>query len=98
MEKIQKPELTPLDKGSALKTLQVTALTGMRMPPHHTTKEAVIIVQEGEALLKMPNVDHRLRQGAVFIVPAGAEHSLEIIQDFKAIAIMATDSEINFNQ
>ncbi|CAL66366.1 cupin domain-containing protein [Christiangramia forsetii] len=98
MEPIQKPELTPLDKGSSLKTLQVTALTGWSMPPHHTTKEAVIVVQEGEALLKMPNVDHRLKQGAVFIIPAGVEHSLEIIQDFKAIAIMATDSEINFKQ
>ncbi len=98
METIQKPELTLLDKGSSLKTLQVIALAGMRMPPHHTTKEAVIVVQEGEALLKMPNVDHRLRQGTVFIIPAGIEHSLEIKKDFKAIAIMAADSEINFKQ
>ncbi len=96
MEAIQKPELTPLDKGNSLKTLQITALTGMRMPSHYTTKEAVIVVQEGEALLKMPNVDHRLKTGAVFIIPAGAEHSMEIKNDFKAIAIMATDSDINF--
>lgn len=98
METIQKPELTPLDKGKYLKTLQVTALAGMIMPPHLTTKEAVIIVQEGEALLKMPNLDHRLRQGAVFIIPAGVEHSLEIKSDFKAVAIMAVDSEIKFKE
>ncbi|TVZ28626.1 Cupin domain-containing protein [Gillisia sp. Hel_I_86] len=96
MEKIQKPELTPLDIGDSLKTLQVTALAGMRMPPHYTTKEAVIVVHQGEALLKMPNVDHRLKQGAVFIVPAGVEHTLEIIKDFKAVVIMGADSDINF--
>ena len=96
METIQKPELTPLDKGSALKTLQVTALTGMRMPPHYATKEAIIVVQKGEALLKMRNVDHRLKTGAVIIIPAGVEHSLEIEKGFKAIVIMAKDADINF--
>lgn len=98
METIEKPDLTLIDEGKSLKTLRITAMAGMKMPTHHTTKEAVIVVQEGEALLKMPNVDHRLRQGAVFIIPAGIEHSLEIKEDFKAIAILAADSEINFKQ
>lgn len=96
MEIDQKPELTLIDKGNFLKTLQVTALKGMKMPPHHTSKEAVIVVQEGEATLKMPNVDHSLKQGTVFIIPAGVNHSLEINKDFKATVIMALDAEINF--
>lgn len=98
METVQKPELTLIDKGKSFKTLQVTALAGMIMPPHHTTKEAVIVVQEGEALLKMPNVDHILKKGTSFIIPSGIEHSLEINKDFKAVAIMAVDSEIKFKE
>lgn len=96
METTQKPDLTPLDEGKSLKTLKVNALAGMKMPPHHTTKEAVIVVEEGEALLKMSNKDHTLKQGSVLIIPAGLDHSLEIKKDFTATVIMAIDSEIKF--
>ncbi len=93
---INKPELTPIEMGDSIKTLQVKGLAGMIMPPHHSTKEAVIVVQEGQALLKMPESDHLLKKGSTFIIPAGKEHTLTIQKDFKAVAIMAVDSEINF--
>ncbi len=93
---ISKPELTPLEVGDSIKTIQVTGLAGMTMSPHHSTKEAVIVVQEGQALLKMPESDHLLKKGSTFIIPAGKEHTLTIQKDFKAVAIMAVDSEINF--
>ncbi len=96
MEVISKPELMPLQIGDSIKILQVKGLAGMTMPPHHSTKEAVIVVQEGQALLKMPDCDHLLEKGATLIIPAGKEHTLKIQKDFKAIAIMATDSQINF--
>ncbi len=93
---ISKPELTPLEKGDSIKTIQITGLTGMTMPPHHSTKEAVIVVQEGQALLKMPESEHLLGKGSTFIIPAGKEHTLTIQKDFIAIAIMGVDSEINY--
>ncbi len=96
MEVMHKPELMPLEIGDSIKTLQVKGLAGMIMPPHHSTKEAVIVVQEGQALLKMPGSDHLLKKGTTFIVPAGKEHTLTIQKDFKAIAIMAIDSQIIF--
>jgi len=96
LEVISKPELTLLEVGHSTKTLQVKGLAGMTMPPHHSTKEAVIVVQEGQALLKMPDSDHLLKKGSTFIIPAGKEHTLTVQEDFKAIAIMAVDSEINF--
>jgi len=96
VEVISKPELTPLEVGDSIKTMQVKGLAGMIMPPHHSTKEAVIVVQEGQALLKMPDSDHLLKKGSTCIIPAGKEHTLTIQEDFKAIAIMAVDSEINF--
>jgi quercetin dioxygenase-like cupin family protein len=96
MEIANKPELTPLALGNMFKALQVAGRTGMKMPPHHSTGEAVIMVQKGEALLQMPDGQHLLKAGNCFIVPAKKEHTLTIIKDFTAIAIMAVESEINF--
>jgi quercetin dioxygenase-like cupin family protein len=96
MELINKPEVTPLKFGNSFKTLQINGLAGTQMPEHHSTKEAVIVVQEGQALLKMGDSNHKLRKGSVFIIPAANNHSLKIIEDFKAVAIMANNSEINF--
>ena len=96
MDVLNKPELTALHVGDSLKTIEVTALAGMIMPPHHTTKEAVIVVKEGRALLKMPTTVHVLQKGMALTIPARAEHSLEVKEDFKAGVIMAVDSEIVF--
>lgn len=96
METLNRPELIHLDKGKLFKTFQVKGLAGMIMPPHHSTKEAVIVVQEGKALLRMPKSDHILNEGSTFIIPGGVDHKLDILEDFKAIAIMAIDSELNF--
>ena len=96
MKVLNKPELNLLRTGNSLKTLEVSGLAGMIMPSHHTTKEAVLVVQEGRALLKMPTTVHVLQKGMSFTIPAHAVHSLEIKDDFKAIVIMAMDSEIEF--
>ncbi|MCG2462530.1 cupin domain-containing protein [Flavobacteriaceae bacterium F89] len=96
MEVLNKPELTHLNLGESFKTLQITGSAGMVMPTHHSTKEAVIVVQKGKALLQMPKTDHVLYAGSTFIIPAGVEHKLDLLEDFKAIAIMAVDSELNF--
>ena len=98
METLNKPELNLLHEGSSLKTLQVSALGGMFMPLHHATKETVIVVQQGSAILKMAKTEHVLKEGTSFIIPALVEHSLEIKTDFKAIAIMAVDSDIEFKK
>ncbi len=91
-----KPEMTPLTMGNIFKVLQVEGSKGMKMPPHHSTQEAVIVVQKGEALLQMPDGEHLLEAGDSFIIPAKKEHSLSILKDLKALAIMAVESEIIF--
>lgn len=98
METLNKPELNLLKSGSSLKTLQISASSGMVMPLHHATKEAVIVIQEGEALLKMSDSEQQLTKGMTYIIPALVNHSLEIKKDFKAIAIMAVDSDIAFQK
>lgn len=96
MENSNKPEMTPLSKGEIFKTLNITAKAGMVMPLHHSTKEAVIVVLKGEAILKMPDGEHKLSQDSTFIIPAMVEHSLKINSDFHAIAIMENTSAIEF--
>ena len=96
MENSNKPEMTPLNNGKTFKTLNITAKAGMEMPLHHSTKEAVIVVLEGEAILKMPDGEHSLKEGTTFIIPAMIEHSLKIRTDFHAIAIMENTSAIEF--
>lgn len=85
-----------LEKGKTFKVLQVHAKAGMIMPQHHTTQEAVISVQEGEALLKMADGDHLMKKGVAKIIGAGEDHSLEVKTDFKALVTMALHSEIEF--
>ncbi|MCK0189819.1 cupin domain-containing protein [Arenibacter sp. F20364] len=96
MEVLNRPELTHLQVGENLKILQIKAQAGTGMPVHHSTHEAVIVVQEGEAILKTNNADHILKKGTSMLIPAGMEHSLSILKEFKAIAIMAKNSNINF--
>lgn len=64
------------------------------MPEHISTKEAVIIVQKGTAILKMKGIDHVLKVNESFIVPSGEKHGLQITEDFQAFVIMESGSEI----
>ncbi len=97
MEKtIEKPVMTPLKVGESFRTFNVTGKKGMEMPEHISTKEAVVIVQEGSALLKIDGKEQTLEKEGVYIIPAKKPHSLQLLTDFKAVALMAMDSEIEF--
>lgn len=97
MEVLNRPQLTHLEIGKKLKVLQIQASANMGMPEHNSSHEAVIVVQEGKAILKTKDTNYILKKGSTMLVPAGLEHSLTVLKDFKAVAIMATDSIINFN-
>ncbi|MBU2903229.1 AraC family ligand binding domain-containing protein [Arenibacter algicola] len=96
MEVLNRPQLTHLQVGENLKVLQIEALADMGMPEHSSSHEAVIVVQEGKAILKTKDTNYVLKKGSTMLVPARLKHSLTVINDFKAVAIMATDSIINF--
>lgn len=96
METAQKPKMEVLDKGEEFKTLQITAQAGMIMPAHHSTREVVVIIQQGRALLKLPDGNQEVRPGSAVIIPPGTDHSLEIREKFVAHAVMKLDSEIEF--
>lgn len=92
------PKLVTLKSGESFKVYQVTGLTGMKMPLHHSTKEAVVIVQEGYAQLKIDEIKHMLLEGSSFIIPAHQNHTLSVKAKFKALIMMSQDSNIEFVQ
>lgn len=96
MKIIDTPQVTILQSGNSVKVLQVTGDEGMNMPEHFCTKEAVIIIQKGSAVLKMNGKEYSLIQAQSFIIPAGTGHTLSIKERFRAIVMMSIDSEIKF--
>lgn len=98
MQVLNTPQLTHLQIGEGLKIWQIEALKDMGMPEHNSSHEAVIVVQEGKAILKTEHKEYVLKKGSTMLVPAGLEHSHSVLKDFKKVAIMATDSIINFKK
>jgi len=98
MNILNKPELIQLNAGDSFKIIQITGKAGMGMPLHHSTKEAVVIVQEGTAILHMHDREYQLAKGDYFIIPAHEKHSLLLKTDFKAIGVLPLDSTIEFEQ
>lgn len=96
LKKVNMPELKISQKGKTYKVFEVTGESGAEMPPHISTKEAIVIVQDGEATLKIKSENNQLKENDVFIVPAATVHSLLIKNKFKAKVIMQIDSEIEF--
>ena len=96
METMNRPRLKNLSHGESHKVLEIEGNHGMFMPPHHSTGEAVIVIKKGSVLIKMPDTEHKLEVGNILIIPAKKEHTLTALKEFKALVIMALDSEIYF--
>jgi quercetin dioxygenase-like cupin family protein len=92
------PKLVTLRTGESFKVYQVTGHAGMKMPLHYSTKEAVVIIQEGFAQLKINDIKHILQEGGTFIIPAHQNYTLSLKTKFKALGIMSLDSNIEFVQ
>ena len=98
METPNKPDLALVKRGESIKVFKVTGRAGMMMPLHHSTKEAVVIVQEGSALLKIGEKQLLLQEGDAFVIPAAQNHSLSVETGLKAFVVMALDSSIEFEK
>ncbi len=91
-----KPKMSIVQTGSRFKVLKVTGTKGMQMPSHLSTKEAVIIVLQGEALLDLTGKQFHLNVNDSAIIPANEPHTLLIKDTFQANVIMEIESEIKF--
>lgn len=91
-----KPEMSIDKTGNRFKVLKVTGKEGSQMPSHFSTKEAVIIVLQGEAILNLTETKIYLKVNDTAIIPANEPHTLEIKGNFHATVIMEVDSAIQF--
>lgn len=91
-----KPEMSILQIGNKFKVLKVTGVKGAEMPSHFSTKEAVIIVLQGEAILSLSAKQIHLKTNDSAIIPANEAHTLQIKEAFQADVIMEIDSDIKF--
>ncbi|HET8810797.1 MAG TPA: cupin domain-containing protein [Flavobacteriaceae bacterium] len=93
---MERPSMNPLKMGAEFKTFSVSGKKGMEMPEHISTKEAVVMIKKGKALLKIDGEEQELHENELHIIPAGKPHSLLLLEDFEAFALMQKSSEIEF--
>jgi quercetin dioxygenase-like cupin family protein len=96
MKTLNMPELIALNAVDTFKILQVSGNAGMKMPLHHVTKETVVMVQKGSALLTMDEEQHMLMEGSTFVIPARQNYSFSLKTGFKALMITSQDTKIKF--
>src|SRR5688500_2875711 len=97
MKTKEAPQIIIRQAGNAVKVLQVTGDEGITIPEHFCTKEAVLVVQKGTAILTMDGKENALTRDQSFIIPGGKKHTLHIKEKFQAVVIMDIYSEIKFN-
>jgi quercetin dioxygenase-like cupin family protein len=96
LELLTKPQINILDTGKEYKILKVTGVKGTQIASHLCTKEAIIIILKGAALLKLGDVEILLNSDESAIIPASVPHALFIKENLTANVIMSVDSEIKF--
>lgn len=96
MKTIEKPLLSLLHLGEQFKVLEVTGNAEADMPLHYCTSEAVVSVQQGEAILTIDGTGKKLNPGTSVILPARKKHYLRVVEPLKALVVMAKEATIEF--
>lgn len=85
-----------LEKNDHYKILKVELPAGADMPRHFATSDAFVIVESGNALLICKGETNELVKGSTLSIPSHEPHILKVIQDFKALVVMAGDAVITY--
>lgn len=96
MEKITPPKVKTLALGSQLTAKQMQANAGELLPEHLASIESIVLVQEGECVLKMNGKDHVLKEGDAIVVPPEVKHQIKANTDFKAVHFMPNEIKFKF--
>ena len=86
-----------LEKNGCYQILQVELPAGTSMPRHYATSDAFVIVESGNALLICKGETAELVKGSKLSIPSHEPHILKVIQDFKALVVMAGDAVITYS-
>ncbi|QKJ28215.1 cupin domain-containing protein [Mucilaginibacter mali] len=85
-----------LEKNDHYQVLKVELPAGTQMPRHFATSAAFVIVESGNALLICKGETSELSKGSTCSIPSHEPHILKVIQDFKALIIMAGNAVITY--
>lgn len=96
MKEVTKPNVKQMAKGKKFNAKQMSAKAGELLPEHVASLESVLVVIEGECIIKLDGKNNNLSQGDSFVVPAEIKHQIEAVTDFKAIHVMPNDIEFEF--
>ncbi len=96
MEKVTKPKVKTLATGGELLAKQMQAKSGEVLPKHLASVESILLVHEGECILRIEGEDKVLKQGEAFVVPPQIKHQIKAKTDFKAVHFMPKSIEFQF--
>ncbi len=85
-----------LTKNNHYKVVQVELPAGTNMPRHFATSDAFVIVENGNALLIYKGETCELRAGTNICISSHEEHILKVLEDFKALIVLANDAVITY--
>ena len=91
-----KPEFVVFQTGESFKVIQVTGKAEMVTPLYYSTREAVIVVLVGSAILAIDHKKYLLQKGNSWVIPALQKHTLLLKTEFKARVVMPQDSMMEF--
>lgn len=96
MNKITKPTVNTLVTGSDLTAKQMQANAGELLPEHLASMESILLVQEGECILKIDGTEHTLKKDDALAVPPDIKHQIKAVTDFKAVHLMPNSIKFEF--
>lgn len=96
MEKVTKPKVKILTSGNKLMAKQMQSSAGELLPAHLANVESILLVQEGECIIKLNDKENVLKQGDAFVVPPDIKHQIKVNKDFKAVHFMPNEIEFKF--
>jgi quercetin dioxygenase-like cupin family protein len=82
---------TIMDKSTGTVTL-FSFEKGQGLSEHTAPFDALVHVLDGEAVVTINGVDHRLKVGEAIIMPANDPHALKAEERFKMMLVMIRDS------
>ncbi|HRP88439.1 MAG TPA: cupin domain-containing protein [Edaphocola sp.] len=85
-------------QNSSFKVLEVSLNKGEAMPLHKASSDAYVINRQGKGKITIAGREVILNQGETFLIPANQEHTLDILEDFRASIVMFPEAKIDFVQ
>ena len=86
-----------LERNNHYQVLKVELPAGTNMPRHFATSDAFVVVESGNALLICKGETNELVKGSTLSIPSHEPHILKVVQDFKALIVMAADAVIKYH-